>query len=80
MLKNKSKNRENRHYCLYSNIELFEKASKVINSCETLEQFKVAEKYYTLAQKFIDTIWVLDLIPVYHKKRLKLEGSDGRVD
>jgi hypothetical protein len=58
-----------------SNATLYFKTKRVLESCETVEQFKVAFRYSKLASKALDTCWKWELSEVcadQNKRYLKL--------
>ena len=44
-----------------SNVALYEKTKRVLRSCNSRQQFDVAERYYKLAIKRLPKVWVKDL-------------------
>jgi hypothetical protein len=62
-----------------SNATLYFKTKRVLESCETVEQFKVAFRYSVLARKALDECWRWELCEVcadQNKRYIKLvEGT-----
>lgn len=51
-----------------SNIELYSKVCRVIMSCKTKQQLKVAEKYVKLSQSFMTFEWNMDVLKMFNMK------------
>jgi hypothetical protein len=55
-----------------TNIELFEKVSRVIMSCNTEQQLNVAIRYVRLSQKKLTHEWNMDIIHLMTNKEREL--------
>ena len=55
-----------------SNVELYSKVCRVIMSCKTEQQLKVAEKYVKLSQSFMTFEWNMDVLKMFNLKEREM--------
>ena len=55
-----------------SNVELYSKVCRVIMSCETEQQLKVAEKYVKLSQSSMTFEWNMDVLKMFNLKEREM--------